>query len=30
VESGHTIACFEVGSGALTVPIGMILAGSAE
>ncbi len=30
VESGHTIACFKVGSGALTVPIGMILTGSAE
>jgi len=30
VESGHTIACFKVGSGALTVPIGMVLSGSAE
>lgn len=30
LESGHTIACFKVGSGALTVPIGMILSGSAE
>jgi len=30
VESGHTIACFKVGSGPLTVPIGMILSGSAE
>jgi hypothetical protein len=27
---GHTIACFPVGSGALKVPIGMILSGSAE
>lgn len=30
VESGHTIACFKVGSGPLTVPIGMILSGSVE
>ena len=30
VESGHTIACFKVGAGPLTVPIGMILSGSAE
>lgn len=30
VESGHTIACFPVGSGALTVPIGLILSGAAE
>lgn len=30
LESGHTIACFPLGSGALKVPIGMILSGSAE